>query len=91
MYSVKQLKSISCGSSLGVVTACLLCARVLHSPWFKEIQKRPARRPDNDGETCAPSYDVLNLNLFLSHGRQAEAARELRCSCLPRPVFGSTE
>lgn len=60
---------VSCGSSLGVVTAaCLLCARGLLSTWFKEIQKRSATRRRN--MRAELRYDALNLNLFLSHGRQ---------------------
>lgn len=68
MYCIQQ-HGVSCGSSLGVVTAaCLLCARVLLSAWFKEIQKRSATRRRNTRAELR--YDALNLNLFLSHGRQ---------------------
>lgn len=67
-YSEKRLRElygVSCRSSLGVVTACLLCA------FCSRLGSRRSRSGWYGGETCAPSYDALNLNLFLSHGRPA--------------------
>lgn len=52
-YCIQEVHGVSCGSSLGVVTAaCLLCARVA----LDLVQGDPEAAGKHDGETCAPSY-----------------------------------